>query len=178
MCRHLLLVLINVSDWCSAVPLCPDASITRSYVTKKLSQPHTETQLSSQINQNFLKLHCFVFVLFSLSSWHFSNTSSFGLKPWICSTVFLVTVLWKLFNVKVSLSARHSAVSLILQLRREKIDLENTLEQEQEALVNRLWKRMDKLEAEKRCRETLCSLSLAIFTVRNVKQWHKYSQLT
>lgn len=40
---------------------------------------------------------------------------------------------------------------LILKLRREKIDLENTLEQEQEALVNRLWKRMDKLEAEKRC---------------------------
>ncbi len=38
-----------------------------------------------------------------------------------------------------------------MQLRREKIDLENTLEQEQEALVNRLWKRMDKLEAEKRC---------------------------
>lgn len=38
----------------------------------------------------------------------------------------------------------------LLQLRREKIDLENTLEQEQEALVNRLWKRMDKLEAEKR----------------------------
>lgn len=35
------------------------------------------------------------------------------------------------------------------QLRREKIELENTLEQEQEALVNRLWKRMDKLEAEK-----------------------------
>ncbi|CAJ0921836.1 unnamed protein product [Ranitomeya imitator] len=39
---------------------------------------------------------------------------------------------------------------LCTQLRREKIDLENTLEQEQEALVNRLWKRMDKLEAEKR----------------------------
>lgn len=36
------------------------------------------------------------------------------------------------------------------QLRREKIELENTLEQEQEALVNKLWKRMDKLEAEKR----------------------------
>ena len=30
------------------------------------------------------------------------------------------------------------------------VELENTLEQEQEALVNRLWKRMDKLEAEKR----------------------------
>lgn len=42
-------------------------------------------------------------------------------------------------------------VCFLLQLRREKIDLENTLEQEQEALVNRLWKRMDKLEAEKRC---------------------------
>merc|ERR1712003_70054 len=36
------------------------------------------------------------------------------------------------------------------QLRREKVELENTLEQEQEALVNRLWKRMDKLEEEKR----------------------------
>lgn len=35
------------------------------------------------------------------------------------------------------------------QLRREKVELENTLEQEQEALVNRLWKRMDKLEQEK-----------------------------
>lgn len=43
-----------------------------------------------------------------------------------------------------------SGLFFILQLRREKIDLENTLEQEQEALVNRLWKRMDKLEAEKR----------------------------
>ncbi|EEC04777.1 conserved hypothetical protein [Ixodes scapularis] len=30
------------------------------------------------------------------------------------------------------------------------VELESTLEQEQEALVNRLWKRMDKLEAEKR----------------------------
>lgn len=36
------------------------------------------------------------------------------------------------------------------QLRREKIELENTLEQEQESLVNRLWKRMERLEAEKR----------------------------
>lgn len=36
------------------------------------------------------------------------------------------------------------------QLRREKVELENTLEQEQEALVNKLWKRMDKLETEKR----------------------------
>ena len=34
--------------------------------------------------------------------------------------------------------------------RKEKVDLENTLEQEQELLVNRLWKRMDRLEAEKR----------------------------
>ena len=37
-----------------------------------------------------------------------------------------------------------------LQLRREKIDLENTLEQEQEMLVNKLWKRIEKVEQEKR----------------------------
>lgn len=36
------------------------------------------------------------------------------------------------------------------QLRREKVDLENSLEQEQEALFNTLGKRMDQLEAEKR----------------------------
>lgn len=43
----------------------------------------------------------------------------------------------------------HFAVPLqnnLEQLRREKVELENTLEQEQEALVNRLWKRMDTLE--------------------------------
>lgn len=39
---------------------------------------------------------------------------------------------------------------ICFKLRREKIELENSLEQEQESLVNRLWKRMDKLEAEKR----------------------------
>ena len=37
-----------------------------------------------------------------------------------------------------------------MQLKKDKVELENQLEQEQEALVNRLWKRMDKLEAEKR----------------------------
>ena len=36
------------------------------------------------------------------------------------------------------------------QLKREKIELENTLEKEQESLVNRLWKRMEKLETDKR----------------------------
>lgn len=35
-------------------------------------------------------------------------------------------------------------------LKHEKVDLEQTLEKEQEALVNRLWKKMDKLEKEKR----------------------------
>ena len=35
---------------------------------------------------------------------------------------------------------------ICIQLRREKIDLENTLEQEQEMLVNKLWKRMDKVQ--------------------------------
>lgn len=39
---------------------------------------------------------------------------------------------------------------MLVQLRREKVELENALEQEQESLVNRLWKRMDKLETEKR----------------------------
>ena len=34
-------------------------------------------------------------------------------------------------------------------LKHEKVDLEQTLEKEQEALVNRLWKKMDKLEKEK-----------------------------
>ena len=42
------------------------------------------------------------------------------------------------------------------------MELENQLEQEQEALVNRLWKRMDKLEAEKKYRTTYCSLEAAI----------------
>ena len=37
-----------------------------------------------------------------------------------------------------------------MQLRREKVELENALEQEQESLVNRLWRKMEKLEAEKR----------------------------
>lgn len=44
----------------------------------------------------------------------------------------------------------HAKQSNLEQLRREKVELENTLEQEQEALVNKLWKRMDKLETEKR----------------------------
>lgn len=43
-----------------------------------------------------------------------------------------------------------SKQSNLEQLRREMVELENTLEQEQEALVNKLWKRMDKLETEKR----------------------------
>lgn len=63
----------------------------------------------------------------------------------------LWAVLWILFKVKVQdFSAPNVTLDFPFQLRREKIDLENTLEQEQEALVNRLWKRMDKLEAEKR----------------------------
>jgi coiled-coil domain-containing protein 6 len=44
----------------------------------------------------------------------------------------------------------HTKQNNLEQLRREKVELENTLEQEQEALVNKLWKRMDKLETEKR----------------------------
>lgn len=36
------------------------------------------------------------------------------------------------------------------QLRREKVDMENSLEHEQEALFNSLSKRVDQLEVEKR----------------------------
>lgn len=46
------------------------------------------------------------------------------------------------------------------QLRKEKVDLENTLEQEQESLVNRLWVRMEKLETEKRYFISLNNLNL------------------
>lgn len=53
----------------------------------------------------------------------------------------------KIEKLEAETSAKQSNLE---QLRREKVELENTLEQEQEALVNRLWKRMDKLEAEKR----------------------------
>jgi len=42
------------------------------------------------------------------------------------------------------------SVVAVVQLKKDKVELENQLEQEQEALVNRLWKRMDKLEDEKR----------------------------
>lgn len=55
---------------------------------------------------------------------------------------------------------QHSAVRFIVysaelhyfqdQLKKEKIDLENTLEKQQESLVNRLWKRMEKLETDKK----------------------------
>jgi len=45
--------------------------------------------------------------------------------------------------------------------------LENTLEQEQEALVNRLWKRMDKLEAEKRSVLFCCQYNTATAHLRN-----------
>lgn len=43
------------------------------------------------------------------------------------------------------------------------MELENQLEQEQEALVNRLWKRMDKLEAEKRFLLLLFFINLPYF---------------
>lgn len=62
-----------------------------------------------------------------------------------------ISFVWSLHNIRgFSVSECHFFAFSVSQLRREKIDLENTLEQEQEALVNRLWKRMDKLEAEKR----------------------------
>lgn len=64
------------------------------------------------------------------------------------------TAIWynkgKHFDLKRPLSQWTLNVFMFVQLRREKVELENALEQEQESLVNRLWKRMDKLETEKR----------------------------
>lgn len=51
------------------------------------------------------------------------------------------------------------------RLRREKVELENALEQEQEALVNRLWKKMKKLEEEKRILQVGCASTLNILVL-------------
>lgn len=61
-------------------------------------------------------------------------------------------------------------IFFFFQLRREKVELENALEQEQESLVNRLWKRMDKLEAEKRLKhyQFLFSLLTLIYQISNL----------
>lgn len=58
---------------------------------------------------------------------------------------------------------------MLVQLRREKVELENALEQEQESLVNRLWKRMDKLETEKR-------LAFIIFISNYYAKQERYSR--
>lgn len=58
---------------------------------------------------------------------------------------------------------------MLVQLRREKVELENALEQEQESLVNRLWKRMDKLETEKR-------LAFIIFISNYYAKQERYSK--
>lgn len=56
-------------------------------------------------------------------------------------------LLVKIRKLEAEISANHKALE---QLRREKVDLENALEHEQESLFNTLGKRMDQLEAEKR----------------------------
>lgn len=77
----------------------------------------------------------------------------------VSSTMFLFQIPAKTKVLKIILKCVHCfvycivalyCIALYCQLRREKVELENALEQEQEALVNKLWKRMDKLEAEKR----------------------------
>uniref|UniRef100_A0A915ACX5 Uncharacterized protein n=1 Tax=Parascaris univalens TaxID=6257 RepID=A0A915ACX5_PARUN len=57
------------------------------------------------------------------------------------------TLLVKIRKLEAEINANHVALE---QLRREKVDLENALEHEQEQLFNTLGKRMDQLEAEKR----------------------------
>ena len=58
-----------------------------------------------------------------------------------------IEYLYPLFSLIEKLETETTAKQTNLEtLRREKVELENTLEQEQEALVNKLWKRMDQLE--------------------------------
>lgn len=78
----------------------------------------------------------------------------------LCCQVYQHVLSWemcllprKLF-CHTTLKSSDNELRWLLQLRREKVELENALEQEQESLVNRLWKRMDKLEAEKRWGKT------------------------
>ena len=54
------------------------------------------------------------------------------------------------------------------QLKREKIELENTLEKGQESLVNRLWKRMEKLETDKKLLLSKLQQSSISQTVRSI----------
>lgn len=55
-------------------------------------------------------------------------------------------------------SEKNSKQQSLDKLRRKEIELENALEQV--ALVNRLWKNMDKLEAEKRLLQAIFSSRL------------------
>lgn len=59
--------------------------------------------------------------------------------------------------------------------------MENTLEQEQEALVNRLWIRMEKLEAEKRWLICLFNRGLrlsSLFTTININTFPAVNPIT
>lgn len=72
----------------------------------------------------------------------------------------LVNATWISFN---------STLVFVLQeqLKRDKIELENTLEKEQESLVNRLWKRMDKLETDKKLLQSKIQQPHSYNAVRN-----------
>uniref|UniRef100_A0A183C898 Coiled-coil domain-containing protein 6 n=1 Tax=Globodera pallida TaxID=36090 RepID=A0A183C898_GLOPA len=59
----------------------------------------------------------------------------------------VANLLQKIRKLEAEIQNNHKSLE---QLRREKVDLENSLEHEQEALFNTLGKRMDSLEAEKR----------------------------
>ena len=48
----------------------------------------------------------------------------------------------------------HLYICIFLQLRQEKVQLEHTLEQEQECLVNKLMRRIEKLETETTSKQT------------------------
>ncbi|KAB0397967.1 hypothetical protein E2I00_014681 [Balaenoptera physalus] len=110
-------------------------------------EQHLEQEQEFQVNKLMKKIKKLendtISKQLTLEQMQFLNLENSSTSPRPCPQLKAFCSKVHLFNFQVKLFS-------FLQLRREKIDLENTLEQEQEALVNRLWKRMDKLEAEKR----------------------------
>ena len=64
-----------------------------------------------------------------------------------------------------SLEAKNDNVRFVFQLRQEKVQLEHTLEQEQECLVNKLMRRIEKLETETTSKQ-VCSQTLSLFLTK------------
>lgn len=81
-----------------------------------------------------------------------------GLLLWVNITCLYSYQIWIVFNSFHLENYRDRCssvlVSKIFQLRQEKCRLEQTLEQEQECLVNKLMRKIEKLEAETLAKQT------------------------